>query len=120
MKSVLIIEDSEWLAEQYQRILIQAGYKVLIAAHAVAAIDAIDDFKPDVILLDMLLTGTTALVLMHELQSYDDTSKIPVVLCTNIASDLSIDNLAPYGIKRILDKTIMHPSDLIAAIKSVL
>lgn len=120
MKSVLIIEDNEWLADQFDRILKLANYKTMAVNHAIAAIEAIDDFKPDVIILDMLLTGTTALVLLHELQSYDDTSKIPVILCTNIASDLSLDNLMPYGVRRILDKTIMHPDDLVAAVKSVL
>lgn len=118
--SVLIIEDNEWLADQYSRILNSFGYKTMVVYHAVAAIEAIDEFKPDAIVLDMLLTGTTALVLMHELQSYEDTSKIPIILCTNLANDLSIDDLAPYGVKRIIDKTTMHPDDLAAALKSVL
>lgn len=118
--SVLIVEDDEWLAEQHQRVLNMAGYKTTIALHAIAAIQAIDDVHPDVIILDVLLTGNTAFALLHELQSYGDTGSIPIILCTNLASELSIDNLKPYGVRRILDKTTMAPDDLVAAVRNVL
>lgn len=118
--SILIVEDDEWLAEQYARVLNNGGYKTTIAPHALAAIQAIDEVNPSVIILDILLTCDTAFTLMHELQSYDDISKIPIIVCTNLASEISIDDLKPYGVKRMLDKTKMLPEDLITAIRSVL
>lgn len=118
-QSVLIVEDDKWLAEQYARVLKMAGYKTNISLHALAAIEAIDDDRPDVIILDVLLSGSTAFALLHELQSYGDTGKIPIILCTNLASELSIEDLEPYGIKRILNKISMLPDDLVGAIKSV-
>lgn len=117
--SILVVEDDKWLAEQHARVLKAAGYEPTIALHALAAINAIDDVSPDVIILDVLLTGNTAFALMHEMQSYGDTGNIPIILCTNLAPELSIDNLKPYGVRRILDKATMEPSDLIAAVKSV-
>jgi len=118
--SVLIVEDDKWLAEQYQRVLSGAGYKATVSLHALAAITVIDDVRPDSIILDVLLTGTTAFTLMHELQSYGDTGAIPIILCTNLASELSLDEVKLYGVKRILDKATMAPDDLVAAVKSVL
>jgi len=119
-KSVLIIEDDKWLAEQHARVLSKAGYKTIIALHAISAIQLIDDDLPDVIVLDVLLTGSTAFALLHELQSYGDTGVIPIILCTSLASDLSLDKLKDYGVKKIIDKTTMIPSDLAAAVKGVL
>lgn len=119
-KSILIVEDDKWLAENYSRSLVSAGYDTTISLHAIAAINIIDDIHPDAIILDVLLTGSTAFTLLHELQSYDDTGKIPIIICTNLASELLIDDLAPYGVNKILDKTTMMPDDLIAAVKSVL
>lgn len=118
--SILIVEDDKWLAEQYARVLQAAGYKTTISLHALAAIIAIDDVCPDAIILDVLLTGSTAFTLLHELQSYGDTGNIPIILCTNLASELSMADLAPYGVKRLLDKTTMVPGDLVATLKSVL
>jgi len=120
MKSVLIVEDDKWLAEHFARVIEMAGYKTAVSYHAWAAIDAIDDFNPDVIILDVLLTGNTAFTLLHELQSYGDTGKIPVILCTNLASELKFADLEMYGVRRMLDKTTMVPDDLVAAVKSVL
>jgi CheY-like chemotaxis protein len=117
---ILIVEDDEWLAEQQGRTLSVAGYAVHHTPHALAAIAAIDDFRPDVILLDVLLTGSTAFAFLHELQSYQDTGQIPVILCTNMAENLSLDDLRPYGVRRILDKAMMEPADVVAAVRSVL
>lgn len=117
---VLIIEDSEWLADSFARVLDMSGYNSYIAHNAIEAINLVDECNPSVIILDMLLTGSTAFVLMHELQTYDDTAKIPIILCTNLATELSIDELEPYGVKKIVNKATMHPEDLVASIKSVL
>lgn len=119
MTTVLLVEDDAWLAEGEVKTLQDAGYEVVYAPHAQSAIVRLDERVPDVIVLDVLLTGATALALLHELQSYSDSRDIPVILCTNIADSLRLDDLRPYGVRRILDKTTMHPGDLVVAIRSV-
>ena len=119
MNRILIVEDDPWLAESYARSLEAASYQTKTVAHALAAIHEIDDFKPDVILLDILLAGSTGFALLHELQSYADTGGIPVVVVTSLAGDLKKDELAAYGVKRVLDKATMKPEDVVAAVRSV-
>jgi CheY-like chemotaxis protein len=119
-QSILIVEDDKWLAEQYARVLNISGYKTAISLHALAAIEAIDDVHPAAIILDVLLIGSTAFTLLHELQSYGDTGIIPIILCTSLASELSVEDLKSYGINRILDKTTMVPEDIVLAVRSVL
>lgn len=117
---VLLVEDDPWLAELEAEVLSQAGYTVIHAPHAPSAIAKIDEAQPDIIILDVLLTGSTAFALLHELQSYGDTKRVPIILCTNMAESLNIDDLKAYGVQRIIDKITMHPDDLPAAIKAVL
>lgn len=119
-QTILIVEDDAWLAEQQARVLEKAGYKTAVSPHAISAIHLVDDIEPDAIVLDMLLIGSTAFALMHELQSYGDTGAIPIVLCTNLASDITLDDVKPYGVHRILDKTTMEPDDVVTAVRSVL
>lgn len=116
---VVVVEDDAWLAEHYLRVLRRAGYETYHAAHALGAIDTIDSARPHAILLDVLLTGTTALVLLHELRSHADLADIPIVLATNLADQIELDDVASYGVKRILDKATMHPEDIVAAIRSI-
>jgi DNA-binding response OmpR family regulator len=117
--NVLIIEDDMWLGQQFERTIKRANYEVRVTSNAPLAMEMIDDQQPSVIVLDILLSGTTGLTLLHELQTYHDTADIPVIVCTNLASSLKLADLQPYGVKRILDKTSMHPDDLVTAIRSV-
>lgn len=117
---VLIVEDDEWLAEQHVRTLAGVGIRSEFVPHALAAIDAIDSVVPDCIVLDVLLAGPNAFTLLHELQSHADLAGIPVILCTNNADSIAEEDVAVYGVRRVLDKTTMRPGDLIAAIRKVL
>ncbi len=117
---ILLVEDDAWLAGLEAEVLEAAGYTVVYAPHAQAAISRLDETMPDAIVLDMLLTGATAMVLLHELQSYEDSRHIPVILCTNLADSITLESVRPYGVRRILDKTTMAPDELVAALKVVL
>lgn len=120
MIKVLLVEDDMWLAEMEARVLKAEGYDVLIAPHALSAIDQIDTGSPNVIILDVLLAGSTGFALLNELQSHSDTKQVPVILCTNLAEQFDSTHLSEYGVKRVVNKSTMHPSDLIVAVKAVL
>lgn len=117
---VYVVEDDLWQAEQFQRVLATADYQVECFDNGISAVQAIDEKVPDIIILDMLLAGTTGVTLAHELQSYSDTGKIPVVLCTNLAEQITLSDVRPYGVGRVLDKATMHPQDLVTAVRSLL
>lgn len=119
-RTIYIIEDDPWQAEQLSRVLRGEHYETKSFTNGVEAVDHLDEDQPAAIILDMLLTGTTGVTLLQELQSYGDTGAMPVILCTSIADDLNLDELAPYGVRRILDKTAMQPTDVITAVRSVL
>lgn len=117
---VLVVEDDTWLAEQYERTLKHAGMQVEQVDNGFAAMDSIDAHRPDAIVLDVFLTGQTAFTLLHELRSHIDLAAIPVIFCTNSASDIVKEDVEAYGVKVVLDKATMTPQDLVAAVKKVL
>jgi DNA-binding response OmpR family regulator len=120
MTKILLVEDDAWLAEMEAGVLKKAEYEVVIAPHALAAIDLVDSFVPDIIILDVLLAGSTAFAFLNELQSHADTKDIPIVLCTNLAEQFNDARLDEYGVKRVVNKSTMHPQDLVVAVKAVL
>jgi len=119
MTRVLLIEDDQWLSQLEAATLRDAGFDVTCAPHALAAMDLIDEALPDVIVLDVLLVGTTGFTLLNELQSHADTATIPVVLCTNLAEQFSDATLSSYGVKRVVDKTTLIPDELVVAVRAV-
>ena len=117
---ILVVEDDDWLAQQQVRTLRDGGFVAEYVSHALAAIETIDTRRPDAIVLDVFLIGPNAFTLLHELQSHADLSGIPIVLCTNSADTIASTDLSAYGVRIVLDKAVITPGDLIAAVKKVL
>lgn len=120
-KKVLIVEDDRWVAENYHRILGGAGFTCYAVHTAARAVEVLDDIQPDVILLDFLLPEVNAVQLLHELQSHDDTHRVPVILCTSLAETRQeASTLEKYGVRMVLDKASVTPRQLIAAVTDVI
>ena len=119
-KHVLVIEDDQWFLALVKKTLERERFAVTAANNTIEGIAEINKKVPDVIILDFFMPGPNALVLLHELQSYGDTTQVPVILCTNNASDIPKDTLSAYGVMAVLDKTTMHPDDVVAAVRKAL
>ena len=118
-RSVFVLEADKWLGDHYQRTLESQGFEVTRSDDPYEAMDMIDEQPPAAIVMSLLLNGAGGIGLLHELQSYVDTAKIPVIVCTGLES-LSLDELEPYGVKRLVNSTTMQPADLIGAVRGVL
>lgn len=118
---ILLVEDDAWMSEQTKHNLERAlPCTVSVAPNGLEAMDEIDTRTPDVMLLDIFMPGPNGLVLLHELQSHADLAHIPVIVCSNSVADLPSKELAHYGVVDVLNKTTMHPEDVVAAVKKVL
>lgn len=114
---VLIIEDDKWLSDTYVKILQENGWQTETAVDAASAIDLIDDSKPDVLLLDFILPLANAPALLNELQSHTDLADLPVVLCTTLdMKDFDASSLKSYGVRAVLNKTDIRPSEIVEAL----
>lgn len=117
---VLLIDDDEWLTAQYSRLLEQAGYSAHSVRHTLDGIEAIDRLHPDVIILDVFMPGPNGITLLHEIRSHSDLIQVPIVLCTNSASDIEAASLEAYGVRVLLDKSSMYPDDIVSSVRKVL
>lgn len=120
MKRILMIEDDPWLSDSYGRVLGEK-WQITTAADASLAMRAIEGEVFDAVVADIMLEGHTILALLHELQSYDDTRKLPIVLCSALDNDELVKfDWAAYGVRAVLDKTTLTPEKLRAAVGEVL
>lgn len=117
-KRVLIVESDTWLSDGIGLVLEKVGYDVTCADNPYAAIDKIDDKTPSVIIMNLLLDIASGIGLLHELQTYVDTAKIPIIVYTKNDS-LTAEDLQSYGVRRVLDGRRMKPNDILRAVRSV-
>lgn len=114
---VYIIEDNEIMADLVAS-YIENFSSPKIFHDAYAAIAEIENDKPELIFLDVLLTGPDGFTFLNEIVSYEDTSKIPVAIITSL--DLEINKLENYGVKKIFNKTTMKPAEIKEFAKNIL
>lgn len=105
--TILLIEDDRWLADSYADILEE--YDVDVAMSGQEAIDLIDSNDYELIIADIMLEYGVVIDLLHELQAYDDTATIPVILCTSLAANVKLADVVAYGVVAVLDKSTLTP-----------
>jgi DNA-binding NtrC family response regulator len=71
MPAVLIIEDEAILAKNIRTYLARHGFEARVAESAEAGLTALDEFSPDVVLVDYNLPGMNGLELLAELKRRD-------------------------------------------------
>ncbi len=117
MSLAYVIEDDEIMSELMSRYL-RGILEVKVFHDAISAISNISEDKPDIIFLDVLLTGPDGFTFLNETISYKDTSKIPVVIVTSL--DLKADNLKNYNVVKIIKKEEMIPDDVKSIAREIL
>ncbi|MDO8335318.1 MAG: response regulator [Candidatus Saccharibacteria bacterium] len=121
MNKVLIIDDDRWFADAVAKNLHKHGWQTHISPDAAKGIEAIDDFKPNALLLDVMLPGSSAPAILNELQSHKDLADLPIVLCTSVHSDqFDLDALKSYGVRTVLDKAHSGPDDILKALQNAI
>lgn len=118
MKKLLIVEDDKNWADILCRYAAMVGADTRVVVSGGQAMEMIDDWRPDAIVLDMLLAGETAAALLNELRSHADLARLPIVVCSN--AGVNLEDLRPFGVTALLDKASMLPDEVRAVFSEVL
>lgn len=111
MKKILLIEDDKWFADSLISFLRQ-DFEVRFCYDLENFFDTIESFKPDLLLLDVILGAKNIFVLLNELQSHVDTRNINVVIMTSSARQIELQDIKQFNVKKVLDKAEIEPKSL--------
>jgi len=81
-KKILIVEDEESLLKLESILLTSKGYEVRGVANGKAALDAIAEEAPDLVLLDIMLPEIDGFEVCRRIKENPETSAIPVIMLT--------------------------------------
>ena len=120
MANILIVEDDKDLNNAYKIILESENYNVVSAFNGKQALKALDEFKPDLILLDLLMPIMGGL---EFLQHYDLVNKHPdvkVLIFTNMENSPEVTEAYNLGADRCIIKSWTAPQNLARVITDTL
>jgi putative two-component system response regulator len=115
---VLVADDTESIRALFNRLLAADGYDVISAADGAAALEAVREHHPDVILLDVTMPHVDGLEVCRRLKADPATRLTPVVLVTGQTGlDDRIKGIEA-GADDFLSKPV-HPHELRARVRSL-
>lgn len=80
---ILVVEDSATQAILLERILEGAGLSVRILNDALGVIEALEDFKPDLVLMDLHMPRANGAELAAIIREQDSSATIPIVFLSD-------------------------------------
>jgi DNA-binding response OmpR family regulator len=107
MGTALVVEDSLTDMQILTRCLQQEGITVLMAQSGEEAIATITRQKPDVVVLDVVLPGCSGFEVCRQLKTENNTSNIPVVICSTKSGKMD----RYWGMKQGADAYLTKPID---------
>ena len=113
-QAILIVEDDDDLRRLFRTTLTLEGYAVFEADNGFDALRRIDHSPPDLIVLDLMLPNISGFVVQQEIAAHSHTSRIPIVIITGSAVDLTDVKVAC-----VLRKPI-EPAELVMAVRNCL
>ncbi|NKB47761.1 MAG: response regulator [Alphaproteobacteria bacterium] len=114
---VLVVEDDETTRTMLRRLLVGEGCLVSEAANGRLALDRLEDGKPNLILLDLMMPEMDGFEFLSEMRKIETYADIPVVVIT--AADLSEQDRARLngGVEQILRKSAFDRDDLLDEVR---
>lgn len=120
MKRILLVEDDLIIARIYRRKLEEAGFRVLLAEDGLAAIRLIPDFRPDLIILDIMLPKLNGVEVLKWVRQDSEAKSTRVVVLSNAFLNELWDQITSLGVQEILLKSSVSPNQLVATLQKVL
>ncbi|PIP17254.1 MAG: response regulator [Candidatus Portnoybacteria bacterium CG23_combo_of_CG06-09_8_20_14_all_37_13] len=120
MKKILIIEDDQFLRDLIERKLIRTGYQVLNTNDGAEGLKMINEEKPALVLLDILLPSMSGWEILEKIKADPAINKIPVLILTNLGEKEDLERGLKMGADDYIIKAHFTPNEIIDKIEKCL
>lgn len=117
---IAIIEDDLAISTMYRIKFEAEGYIVDTAANGKLGLALVEDMKPDIILLDLMMPEMDGTEMLTALRKTTWGKQIPVIILTNMGEQEAPEILKSLGVKRFIVKAEMTPRQVAETVKASL
>lgn len=119
-KKILVIDDDITLLEMYKERLELANFQVEIATNGEEGLKKVQESKPDLILLDVMMPRVNGFDVIESLKKDQSTASIPVIMLTALVQETSKLRAQESGAVGYIIKSETMPGEVIKQIEETI
>ncbi len=117
-KKILLVEDDDALASVYQTRLQAEGFDLRRVPNGEEALAAALEYKPDLILLDVMMPKVSGFDVLDILRNTPETLNVKVIMLTALSQDSDKERAMSLGVDDYLVKSQVVIADVVDKIKT--
>jgi len=117
-KKILLVEDDDALASVYETRLQAEGFDMKRVPNGEDALAAALEYKPDLILLDVMMPKVSGFDVLDILRNTPETANIKVIMLTALSQDSDRERAESLGVDDYLVKSQVVISDVMDKIRA--
>jgi len=120
MKKILIIEDNQIVANVYRNKFLVEGYETEVALDGESGLKLMRTFKPDLMLLDLMLPKMSGVDVIKEVRSETDSARLPIIVFSNTYLTNLIQDAWKAGANKCVSKASCSPKDILEMARAII
>ncbi len=116
---ILIVDDEPNIVVPLQFLMEQNGYNVTVASTGEEAINAVQQNKPDLILLDIMLPGFDGFEICQKVREKPECQNTKIIFITAMGRDMDIAKGMALGGDEFITKPFSN-SEVVTKVKKLL
>lgn len=116
-KKILLVEDDDALASVYETRLQAEGFTIRRVVNGEDALAAALEYKPNLILLDVMMPKVSGFDVLDILRNTPETAKLKIVMLTALSQDSDKERAQSLGVDDYLVKSQVVIADVVDRIK---
>lgn len=117
---IAIVEDDVAISQMYRLKFEAGGFEVAVAENGTVGLDMIEKFKPDIVLLDMMMPEMNGDEVLAKMRATGWGKDTPVLILTNMGKEEAPKSLESLNVHSYIVKAEMTPRQVEERVKQVL
>ena len=113
---VLIVDDEANIVISLEFLMEQAGYTVAVARNGNEALEQIEQFRPDLILLDVMLPGVNGFDILQRVRQQPERRNMAIIMLTAKGREVEVTKGLALGADAYITKPF-STRDLLAEVR---
>jgi DNA-binding response OmpR family regulator len=118
-KRILIVDDEPNIVVSLEFLMKREGFEVAVATDGEAALKSVEEKKPDLVLLDIMLPKKNGFEVCQTIRSHPDWQGVKIVMLTAKGRDTEVAKGTALGADAYMTKPF-STKDLIAQVRQML